>query len=156
MTQDLPSPPPAQVAPAGALSGGPSTLKAYALRLRPGEDLRQALQAFARSHGLKAAAILASVGSLRTAAIRYSDHPGATVIQGPFELVSLSGTLSEAGMHVHLSISDAEGHTLGGHLMDGCVVYTTCELVIGELETLRFERAHEPLSGYKELVIAPR
>jgi hypothetical protein len=133
-----------------------SPARYYALRLAPGEDLKAALLAFARAHGLKAACVVSCAGSLRQAAIRFADQPDARVIAGPVEVVSFSGTLAEDGAHLHLAVADREGRTLGGHLMPGCLVYTTAEIVVAELERLRFRREPDPKSGYRELVVGPR
>ena len=72
------------------------------------------------------------------------------------EIVSLIGTLDAEGEHLHLAVSDENGHMSGGHMMPGCTVRTTLELVIGELENVQFTREHCPLSGYEELVITER
>ncbi|MET4108667.1 PPC domain-containing DNA-binding protein [Hymenobacter sp. UYP22] len=134
---------------------GSSAMRTYALRLRPGQDVRQELQAFARQHQLKAACILTSVGSLTTATLRLANQEGPTVYHGHFEVVSLVGTLAISGSHLHLSVADSTGRTVGGHLLDGNLVYTTLELVIGELPELEFRREADPTFGYKELTIHP-
>ena len=54
-------------------------------------------------------------------------------------------------MHLHISASDQSAQTVGGHLLDGCTVNTTCELVIGILEEYRFFREFDPATGYREL-----
>jgi hypothetical protein len=53
---------------------------------------------------------------------------------GPFEIVSMTGTVSFHGSHLHISISDENGKTIGGHLVFGCKIYTTAEMVIAVLE----------------------
>ena len=133
-----------------------SIMRTYALRLRPGDDLRQQLQAFAEQHQIRAGALVTSVGSLTTTTLRLANQPGPTVYKGNFEIVSLVGTLSTNGSHLHLSVADSTGRTLGGHLLDGCIVYTTVELVIGVLDELDFRRETDPVSTYKELSIYPR
>ena len=55
--------------------------------------------------------------------------------------------------HLHLSISDAECRVVGGHLLQGCIVRTTAEIVLAELEGAAFERPHDPLTGFAELSI---
>lgn len=65
----------------------------------------------------------------------------------------IAGTVSIHGAHIHLSISDDEGKTIGGHLMSGCLVYTTAEIVIGELPNKVFLREPCSESGYHELVV---
>jgi predicted DNA-binding protein with PD1-like motif len=132
-----------------------SPLRTYALRLRPGQDVRRELLAFATQQQLKAACILTGVGSLTTATLRLANQEGPTVYQGHFEIVSLVGTLSVNGSHLHLSVADSTGRTIGGHLLDGNIVYTTLELVIGEMPALDFRRETDATFGYKELTVYP-
>ncbi len=140
----------------GPSSWGEATgLRVLALRLPPGRDLKRELVAFAAAHHVRAGFILSAVGSLRKAEIRLADQPQATTYDGKFEIVSLTGTLSPDGAHLHLAISDPSGRTLGGHLTEGCTVYTTAEVVIGDAAGLGFSRAPDPQTGYKELVVRP-
>ncbi|MGZ3949956.1 MAG: PPC domain-containing DNA-binding protein, partial [Flavisolibacter sp.] len=73
-----------------------------------------------------------------------------------FEIVSLTGTVSVNGCHIHISISDETGRTIGGHLLEGNVVYTTAEIVIQESEDLIFSREMDVATGWKELQIKRR
>ena len=132
-----------------------STLKTYALRLRPGDDLRQQLTAFVQANHIVAGTMLTCVGSLTVATLRLANQEGPTVYRGHFEIVSLVGTLSTNGSHLHLAISDSAGRTIGGHLLDGCRVYTTAEIVLGELPQLEFRRETDATFGYQELVVRP-
>ncbi|WP_259404427.1 PPC domain-containing DNA-binding protein [Hymenobacter sp. HSC-4F20] len=152
--QSLPSatPMPASSVPSPAVS---STLRAYALRLKPGQDLRRELEAFAQAHHLRAAAVLTCVGSLTTTSLRLANQEGGTQYHGHFEIVSLVGTLSVNGSHLHLSVADSTGRTVGGHLLEGSIVYTTAELVLGELPELDFRREPDATYGYQELTVYP-
>jgi predicted DNA-binding protein with PD1-like motif len=132
-----------------------SPMRTYALRLAPGQDVRQQLQAFVQANQIKAATIVTGVGSLTTARLRLANQEGATEYRGHFEVVSLVGTLSVNGSHLHLSISDSTGRTLGGHLLDGNLVYTTLEVIVGVLEELDFRRETDPVSTYQELAVYP-
>jgi predicted DNA-binding protein with PD1-like motif len=49
---------------------------------------------------------------------------------GKFEIVSLTGTLSVGCHHLHVAIADSTGAVFGGHLLPGCVVRTTAEIVL--------------------------
>lgn len=126
---------------------------AIAMRLKPGEDVKIMLDRFVKEHHIKAACMITCCGSLQQATIRYADKKDADVLKGKFEIVSLTGTLSETGSHLHISVSDEKGQTTGGHLKEGTVVYTTAEIVIGILTEYQFDRAFDSLSGYKELLI---
>lgn len=69
-----------------------------------------------------------------------------------FEIVSLVGTFSRDGScHLHLSISDANGVTYGGHLMEA-EIFTTAEVVLGSADGVDFSREYDPQTGYKEFV----
>lgn len=133
-----------------------SPARFHALRLAPGQDLRQELLRFARVKKLEAAFIASCAGSCERTSIRYANQPNASVREGHFEIVSLTGTLTASGMHVHASFSDSTGATFGGHLMDGSRIYTTAEIVIGEMTKARFTRAVDPTYGYQELKVLRR
>lgn len=119
-----------------------------ALRLNPGDDLRGALEALA-STGF----VVAGIGSLRHAQLRFAGDPGPTRIEGPLEILTLSGSLTPTGAHLHVSVSDASGRVLGGHVCAGCTVHTTAELLIAPLPAGSLSRAFDPTTGYAELVI---
>lgn len=129
-------------------------MKTYAFRLHPGQDLIWELERFCEQRQLRAGLVLTCVGSLRRAALRLSNQPTTEIYERKFEIVSLVGTLSPDGPHLHISLSDAQGRTIGGHLQEGCLVYTTAEVVIAELEGKVFLRETDPQTGYEELVIS--
>ena len=141
--------------PAAMPTARASALKTYSLRLRPGDDLRQQLTAFVQEHHIRAGAMLTCVGSLTVTTLRLANQEAASVYRGHFEIVSLVGTLSVNGSHLHLAVSDSTGRTIGGHLLDGCRVYTTAEIVLGELPEVEYRRETDPTFGYKELVVYP-
>jgi len=130
-----------------------STTKSYAFRLKPGEDLKKNIELFLKEKNITAAGIVTCVGSLTEANIRFANQPDGKLMKGHFEIVSLTGVLSINGSHIHISIADETGRTIGGHLLDGCLIYTTAELIITELNDLEFKRELDPTFGYKELVI---
>ncbi len=138
------------------LRGASAGSRVWALRLTPGQDVRRELDRFARENGLQAGYVVTCVGSLRTLRLRYANQAGADSVAGHFEIVSLTGTLGQDGAHLHLAASDSTGRTIGGHLMDGCAVYTTAEIVLGDATDLRFARRPDSLTTYRELRIDPR
>ena len=125
----------------------------HALRLKPGEDLKQGLQNYIATNKIQAAWIVTCVGSLTNYNIRFANQPGASTGAGHFEIVSLTGTLSMTGSHIHLSISDSTGKTLGGHLMDGSKIYTTAEIILGESRQHVFTREKDGTTPWEELQI---
>lgn len=127
------------------------SIKTITIRLKPGQDLKIELNKLAEIHNLEAACVITCVGSLTTAVLRYANQSHTDTLTGHFEIVSLTGTLSIHGSHYHISISDGEGRTVGAHLMDGCKVYTTAEIVIGVIEGVSYQRTLCKDSGYPEL-----
>ena len=133
-----------------------STVTAVTFRLKPHEDLKMKLDEYVKQRKIKAAFIFTCVGSLEKAAIRYANQPNTDTLTGKFEIVSLTGTLAESGSHLHISISDSTGKTIGGHLQEGSLIYTTAEIVIGILPEVVYGRQVDSTYGYKELIIRKR
>jgi uncharacterized protein len=131
-------------------------MKVLPLRLTPGDDLRQALETWMGEQQEQAGCLISAVGSLSLAKLRLAGATQATAIQGELEILSLSGTLSPDGAHLHIAIADGSGAVIGGHLCAGSLVRTTAELVIGLLPEWRFNRELDPATGYAELQISPQ
>ena len=121
-----------------------------ALRLNPGDDLRGALEA-----GGRTGFVVAGIGSLSHAQLRFAGEPGPTRLEGPLEILTLSGSLTPDGAHLHASLSDAAGRVVGGHVCAGCEVRTTAELLIAPLPGGMLARKLDVATGYAELVIRP-
>jgi len=155
LAQTRKTPPKAQTKKPGSNWEEASTdrVKTYVLRLKPGQDLRVELERFTKVKNIQAGFIVTCVGSLRKAALRLADKSDSTGFDGKFEIVSLVGTLSPDGPHLHISISDGVGKTIAGHLVAGCEIYTTAEIVIGDALGLKMTREPDTESGYKELKV---
>jgi len=117
-------------------------MKVMPLRLPPGADLRRALEAWMGEQQEQAGCLISAVGSLSLAQLRLAGATQATAIHGELEILSLSGTLSPDGSHLHIAISGTSGAVIGGHLCVGSLVRTTAEL--------------DPATGYAELQISPQ
>jgi predicted DNA-binding protein with PD1-like motif len=125
----------------------------YTFRLSPGQDLFDSIQAFVMKKHIQAGCILSGVGSLRHATLRLANREYTSECEGPFEIVSMTGTVSVHGSHLHLSISDGDGRTIGGHFESGCKIYTTAEIVIAGFEDVIYKRELAEDSGYEELAV---
>jgi hypothetical protein len=128
-------------------------MKTLAVRLSPGMDVKEELERIVKERHINAASILTCVGSLRNAVVRFANKPNGTELHGPLEIVSLTGTLGQDGSHLHIALSDSNGTTIGGHVLVGCQVFTTAEIVLCVLTDAIFSRELDAASGYKELVI---
>jgi hypothetical protein len=127
-------------------------MRALVKRLVRGQDLKRSMSELIESSGFAAATVGALVGSLTNARLRAAGGEKILEITGPVEIVSATGTLAANGMHVHISVSDINGATYGGHLLDGCLVSSTVEVVLYEVAGWRFARQIDATTGYQELV----
>lgn len=127
--------------------------KPHAFRLKPGQDLKKEILQYVKEKQIKAGWISTCVGSLTSYNIRFANQPEGHNGSGHFEIVSLTGTVSVNGSHLHLSISDNTGKTIGGHLMDSNIVYTTAEIVILSSDELIFKREKDGSTPWEELQV---
>ena len=125
----------------------------HAVRLLPGQDLRREIEKLAEAGNIRAGFPLSAVGSLTRVALRLANRKDTHIMEGHFEIVSLTGTTGPDGAHLHLAVSGEKGATTGGHVLEGCVVFTTVELVIGEAVGLVFHRRGDSFTTFKELSI---
>jgi predicted DNA-binding protein with PD1-like motif len=123
----------------------------HTIRLLPGKDLKSGLDDLVRHQNWTAACLLTGIGSLNRAAIRFANRESAEILEGPLEIISMGGTLSPDGSHLHLSVSDGTGKVWGGHLMAGSIIFTTAEVVVGILSGWEFSRKMDPATGFREL-----
>ncbi len=127
----------------------------FAFRMLHGQDLKTEIEKKVIENGWKAVSIVTCVGSLHEAKLRFANQKEGSTVPGKLEIVSLTGTLSPDGSHLHLAVSDSTGKTIGGHLLSGCLVYTTAEVVLAILKDYSFDRETDATFGYKELVVKP-
>ena len=124
------------------------------LRLQPGDDLRRELEAWMGEQEEQAGCLISGIGSLSVVQLRLAGARDTTGIHGDLEILSLCGTLSSDGAHLHIAVAGSNGAVIGGHLCCGSLVRTTAELVIGLLPEWRFRRELDPTTGYAELWIS--
>ncbi|MFN3491000.1 MAG: PPC domain-containing DNA-binding protein [Anaerolineales bacterium] len=129
-------------------------MKTHTFRLKPEQDFFDSIEEFVKNNNIQAGVILSAVGSLTHATLRLANKNAYNEYNGHFEIVSITGTVSIHGSHIHISISDGDGKTIGGHLVSGCKIYTTAEIAIAEFEDVIYTRElYENDSGYEELVV---
>lgn len=133
-----------------------SDARFFVFRLKPGQDLKKSILEFAADNKIEAGIIVTCVGSLEQYNLRFARKKDGMKEKGHFEIVSLTGTLSSQACHLHVAISDNTGKTIGGHLLDENIIYTTAEIAIASLSNFTFERKLDNHYGYQELLIHPK
>jgi predicted DNA-binding protein with PD1-like motif len=130
-------------------------------KLKPGSDLLGSLQEIVGREGVKAGVILPGVGLLEEAKLRNckslpEEYPitdeNRTYLSfsRPLEILSLSGNITVAEgnplVHVHVTLSHVGGDEIGiigGHLIEGCVIFGFAEIILMELEDIEMEKNYD-------------
>ncbi len=130
------------------------------IRLNPGDDLRAAIEGAVRGADCRAAFVISGIGSLSSAGLRFAGAEQPRRFSGDIEILSLAGSVAFDGAHssshLHMALSTASGEVFGGHVVPGCVVRTTAEVLLALLPGWAFSRAPDVVTGYLELEITKR
>ena len=123
-------------------------------RLKPESDLYAGIKQQCEKQQLKAASVVSAVGCVKHLVIRTADGVSLYQESCEFEVTSLSGTISEDGLHLHIQVCDKDLRSFGGHLQPGTIVNTTMEIVLVNLENeYRLRRIADVTTGYDELQV---
>jgi predicted DNA-binding protein with PD1-like motif len=135
-------------------------MKLYTFRLKPGQDLIPEIEKFVHANNIQAGFIVTCVAGLKYATLRMADalpdRQDIRKFDGPLEVVSLVGTVSVGGMHLHMAVANNEGIVFGGHLKPDSPVHLTAEIVIGEDTESVYAREIDEATQFTELVVKPR
>lgn len=107
-------------------------MRAVPLHIEAGSDVRRSLEQLALEHNA-GGFVLSVVGNLSQAAFACPGKSAPTVLAGELEIITLQGTISPDGVHLHLSFSDASCQVWGGHLEHGTLVLRGADLLVGLL-----------------------
>lgn len=121
------------------------------VRLDPKEEICEQLLSIANTERLGLAEVSGlgavnefTVGVFDTASKEYRSN----VFQGPYEIVSLTGTLTrkenEPYLHLHFAAGDQKGHVVGGHL-NRAVVSATAELIVRVIDGVVERAFHDEI-----------
>lgn len=86
------------------------------------------------------------IGTLKKAMMGFFREGKYVTIQmnKPLEIVSCQGNISmrenKTFAHAHIAVSDDKGRVFGGHVMTGCTIGVTGELVLVEVTSIRILR----------------
>ena len=127
-------------------------MKTICKRLHRGDDLLLSIREIAREYHIPAAVVLSAVGCISRGRVRDASGVRIQEIEEHCEILSLNGTVSENRCHLHIALSKEDLSAIGGHLCEGCIINTTCELVIGILENWEIGVEFDEETGYKELI----
>jgi len=135
---------------------------AIVLKLQPGEDILEVVERTAYERGIQSAQLTA-IGALSRAKLGYFDTRSSKYkeheLNKGLEVASLTGNISRLKddaivVHAHAVVSDENGNCHGGHVMKGCIVSVTLEVVILELGA-KLLRDRDARTGLNLLNLGP-
>lgn len=125
----------------------------HTIQLNPSQDIKTEIQNYCEKNHISAGCILSAVGSLSKLRLRLAGSQKHLESDAKYEIVSITGTISKNGSHLHISVADDSAHVFGGHLVNGNLIFTTCEIVLLSLSNQEFKRELDPATGFNELSI---
>jgi uncharacterized protein len=122
----------------------------YIIRLGRGEKLFESMQKFFDQTGVKGGEIQA-IGGVDEITLGFfhldkQDYAWKTFAGNDLELLSLLGTVSEAGLHAHAVVANEEYMCFGGHVREARVS-ATMEIFLREHKKIR--RQPDKATGLK-------
>ena len=124
----------------------------HCLRLHRGDDLMLSIRKVCQEKNIKAGVVLSAVGCISVGRVRDASGVNIRQITEDCEIVSLNGTVSAQRCHLHIALSKEDLSTIGGHLCPGCIINTTCELVIAQIPGVCYGVEEDAQTGYDEIV----
>ena len=126
--------------------------RTFLVRAEHGSDLIKFVTDLAKQKGI-AAATFTAIGALKQAKLGFYDQTkheySVELLSIPQEIVCCIGNVSikenEPFVHAHVVLSDTEGNTKGGHLLEGKVF--AAEIHLTELAGKKIERKNDPVTG---------
>jgi hypothetical protein len=130
-----------------------SEKRIYMGRLPYGGDVLKSLTEFVKERGIKKGQVQV-IGAVQKAVVGFYDQETRKyeniILDKHLEILSLIGNISlkddQPFIHAHLTLSDEEGKSFGGHLMEGTIVFAG-EFIIREFEGENLERTYDEQTG---------
>jgi predicted DNA-binding protein with PD1-like motif len=131
------------------------TSRTIFIRLDENEDLLNAIKEKADQNNIRAGFFFL-IGTVKKAVLGFFKEGNYNPIQlsGPLEIVCCAGNISvredgELVVHAHIAVGNEQGEMFGGHLLAGCIVDVTGELVLVETPDAKLKRVfREKLNLY--------
>ena len=124
----------------------------YLVRIDRGEEVLAVLETFCQEEGITAAEVVGIGAADRVTVGLYNVEEQAyhrQTFTGEFEITNLTGSVSqkagEVYLHFHITCSQADFTTFGGHLNE-CRISGTCELHLVKLQGA-VGRRYDPVTG---------
>ena len=129
----------------------PAAGRVVFIRMDRGDDFLDTLQERLRHHGVRHGVVMSVVATLERCVLHQAQGTGMPiqekqlVLDGPVEVMQISGIVADGTPHLHASVADRDGRAYGGHLDPGSRVLYLAEVSI--LETPAAQMARRAVGG---------
>lgn len=127
------------------------------VKLSDGEEMFPSLEAVARRHRIDSGSVLWGIGMVQDFEIGFFTRNGyeRSAFPDRHELLALHGSVAmraEPTLHLHIAAGRPDHSVVGGHLFraKACVVN---EILVTRFDRIRLNRALNPATGLRELVL---
>jgi len=132
-------------------------MKVHVFRVEPGQELLSEVTRYCSEHNITSGVVIGIIGSVERAKLNFlMELPGkyeSVEFPGPLEIVCAQGSVALKDdspiIHIHIQISSRDV-CRGGHLAEA-TVFSTAEVVIGELDQ-QLRRRADSYTGLNELI----
>lgn len=127
-------------------------------RVDRGEDLLKSIVKAVEDCRLDTGVVVSGVGSLLNARIHMvssKDFPPKDDfldLEGPLEIVSIQGIIANRQPHLHIGIVNREFKSFSGHLEEGCLILSICEVAILKVSDPKLTRTVFPGTHVGKLI----
>lgn len=118
----------------------------FVARFLEDEDLLETIALAAKQNDVSSG-FFSIIGTVKKAVLGYYKEGKYLPIRksGPLEIVSCTGNISvkendELVVHAHIVVSDNGGTAFGGHVLPGCLVDATAEMILVKIESKTLKR----------------
>ena len=131
--------------------------KMHVFRVKPGQELLGEIARYCREYSITSGIVVGIIGSVECAHLNFlTELPGkydSVEYSGPLEIVCAQGSVAlkedSLVIHIHIQLSSQDS-CRGGHLAEA-KVFSTAEVVIGELEEQLMRQA-DSYTGLNEML----
>ncbi|MFP4029543.1 MAG: PPC domain-containing DNA-binding protein [Candidatus Brocadiia bacterium] len=140
------------------ITGGMQVDEVICVGLEYGDDFHECVEQVAREMDIRSGVVLSGVGTFYKACIHYVTHTDFpsddryAELEGPIELVSVSGIIADYEPHMHCSMAIRGKEPFIGHLEPGCKILYLGEVVIARITGKVLLRRNHPHYGTPMLV----
>lgn len=123
----------------------------HVVHILPGEDLIFALHRYCKKHHIELAYLATASLELKQAVLKKGYEQTLFTLEGPFDVISIEGMVSEHALSINVGISDQNFKALGGKVGVGTIVLNNGHVVLVDISETNLQDEKPHLTSLKEI-----